>query len=295
VRPKCAPAQFGPSAANPNRGEISTVRSDRRAEKRSSIIYKRAGFRKGALNPLTLPSFLHATAAAGLSSQVRPPAPPPHAASSSGCSGPWPARHARGSAGRHGLARAVGAWWPPPPDALGPVARLALLGRARAPQLHARAAPAALRLGSGARAGAWGTRLPHAPAAPPAARAGAWGRRRLKRLMRGPRLPPRRGCQQTQQDARVLLRAWRHPVPCAAWLLMRLVASSAVSGVVLPPLMHHRGPSRWRRVRSSRARLRRGGPAVVFSGHTHGHTQVSAPSILGLGLIMRFGVFLNAI
>ena len=84
-------------------------------------------------------------------------------------------------------------------------------------------------------------------------------------LMRGPRLPPRRGCQQAQQDARVLVRAWRQPLPCTAWLLMRLVASSAVSGVALPPLVRHRGPSRRRRLRSSRARLRRGGPAVVLS------------------------------
>ena len=59
-------------------------------------------------------------------------------------------------------------------------------------------------------------------------------------------------------------------------------------------LWRHRGPSRRRRVRSSRARLRRGGPAVVLSGHTHGHTQVSAPSILGLGLgfITGFGDFI---
>ena len=71
--------------------------------------------------------------------------------------------------------------------------------------------------------------------------------------------------------------------------------SCAVSSVAPPLLMRHRGPSRRRRVRSSRARLRRGGPAVVLSGHTHGHTQVSAPSILGLGFIMRFGDFLNAI
>ena len=73
------------------------------------------------------------------------------------------------------------------------------------------------------------------------------------------------------------------------------VASSAVSGVALSLLMRHRGPSRRRRVRSSRARLRRGCPAVVLSGHTHSHTQVSAPSILGLGFIMRFGDFLNSI
>ena len=66
-------------------------------------------------------------------------------------------------------------------------------------------------------------------------------------------------------------------------------------GVALPPFMRHRRPSRRRRVRSSRARIRRGGPAVVLSGHTHGHIQVSAPSILGLGFIMRFGDFLNEI
>ena len=59
----------------------------------------------------------------------------------------------------------------------------------------------------------------------------------------------------------------------------RPVASSAVSGVAPPLLMRHR----------------RGGPAVVLSGHTHGHTQVSAPSILGLGFIMRFEDFLNSI
>jgi len=77
--------------------------------------------------------------------------------------------------------------------------------------------------------------------------------------------------------------AWVPANPAGRARPLAGVASSAVSGVALPPLMHHRGPSRRRRVRSSRARLRRGGPAVVFSGHTHGHTQVSAPSILGLG------------
>ena len=55
-------------------------------------------------------------------------------------------------------------------------------------------------------------------------------------------------------------------------------------------LWRHRGPSRRRRVRSSRARLRRGGPAVVLSGHTHGHTHVSAPSILGFGFIKDLGI-----
>ena len=59
-------------------------------------------------------------------------------------------------------------------------------------------------------------------------------------------------------------------------------------------LWRHRGPSRRRRVRSSRARFRRGGPAVVLSHgseHTHGHTQVRVLSILGLGL-GKFGDFM---
>ena len=113
------------------------------------------------------------------------------------------------------------------------------------------------------------------------------------------RSPPRAACAAGDDGhARRLL--WsRRQISCAGPSAgtphARPVASSAVSGVAPLLLMRHRGPSRRRRVRSSRARLRRGGPAVVLSGHTHGHIQVSAPSILGLGFIMRFGDFLNEI
>ena len=126
--------------------------------------------------------------------------------SSSGCSGPWPARHARGSAGRHGLARAVGAWWPPPPDALGPVARLALLGRARAPQLHARAAPAAR---------VWGTRgsLGHAAAAR-ACRTACRTRGSL-----GPPPPEAQAQRCTHPGRERRPPPWITRAACACWLL----------------------------------------------------------------------------
>ena len=136
-------------------------------------------------------------------------------------------------------------------------------GSSRVPRAAA-GLPSTHRKGAGQ--AALGHRLPRAAGAGPAGR----------RLMRHVR-------------ARALRGGRRVPGVASSWhARARCLAASR-------DLMRHRGPSRRRRVRSSRARLRRGGPAVVLSGHTHGHTQVSAPSILGLGFIMRFGDFLNEI